>query len=698
MLGNNPNFPYPPLPKGVNAIRILTIHPGDFSEPLVYTLSSQAFSEKPRYAALSYTWDDAYRDNSALPTSRSMTAVPHKLRSSVTWDGRSQDSQDSPTAQTRSSTAPELERNKPDPITLNAHPFLVHHNLHLCMLHLRSPTYPLTLWIDAVCINQDDTDESNQQVAIMSFIYSRAEKVIAWLGAKPYPNQQDPFLCMSIDWKAGESSRLAAALAGDAKMQYTSILEKHTLSRLADSRYWTRLWIVQEACLAYDLVFVHGSHVWGFDRIRMLDPLEGIPYHDTDERTRYDAMLRLIGARLARHTDVTRLENLVERFRKQACSDLKDRIYGLIGLANDVRPFWGDTDGAHQGKGRIKIDRLRSFYDIWKDVVKHVFFRTKPIPRHWTVPGQEANAGNLLNLDDEERSVSVVRTSGVVQEALGQKVEGWQVSESMEPQVPNPSMYQSGCRDVSLTERTQDPSMRSTIKAIGYVAGKIVRIGPDYESLVRSPEATHDWVECWDEYYHVEQDLQQLRAMNEEYMFRILRYNKEDLSRIRDIKSPSTIGWFVSQGKDRWRIWESRRTADAFNSIHSQKVNQQEANSGVRICLGTNHVVALVPPKAKVGDVVVRFWNCSASIVMRPFVAGKLFNLMLVGRADVARTIDPGFHEGTDLYAEKSMTFDARKPDATRCPSLGAVYVEMDFPTLQTITASIDAQGQGVGR
>lgn len=218
------------------------------------------------------------------------------------------------------------------------------------MLHLRSPTLPLTLWVDAVCINQDDTKECNKQVAIMSFIYSRAETVIAWLGAKSYSHDQDRFLYLSEDWKRGESSHLAVALASGAKIWYTSALEEEPLSRLADSAYWNRLWIVQEVCLAYDVVFVHGSSVWNFDRIRMLDPLKGIPQHNTDERMRYEAMLKLIEARLARHTDVTRLENLIERFRKQACSDLKDRVYGLVGLANDARPFTGSHHGG-RGKG-----------------------------------------------------------------------------------------------------------------------------------------------------------------------------------------------------------------------------------------------------------------------------------------------------------------------------------------------------------
>ena len=37
-------------------------------------------------------------------------------------------------------------------------------------------------WIDALCINQDDVEEKNEQVKLMCKIYSKAKKVYAWLG------------------------------------------------------------------------------------------------------------------------------------------------------------------------------------------------------------------------------------------------------------------------------------------------------------------------------------------------------------------------------------------------------------------------------------------------------------------------------------------------------------------------------------
>lgn len=41
---------------------------------------------------------------------------------------------------------------------------------------------PLPLWVDAICINQDDEDERTSQILLMGEIYSIAHQVIVWLG------------------------------------------------------------------------------------------------------------------------------------------------------------------------------------------------------------------------------------------------------------------------------------------------------------------------------------------------------------------------------------------------------------------------------------------------------------------------------------------------------------------------------------
>ncbi|CAL3970467.1 unnamed protein product [Diplocarpon coronariae] len=57
--------------------------------------------------------------------------------------------------------------------------YKVHRNLREALRYLRHADRPRTLWIDALCINQLDTEERNHQIGQMSMVYSRASKVVA---------------------------------------------------------------------------------------------------------------------------------------------------------------------------------------------------------------------------------------------------------------------------------------------------------------------------------------------------------------------------------------------------------------------------------------------------------------------------------------------------------------------------------------
>ena len=48
--------------------------------------------------------------------------------------------------------------------------------------HLRDRAVERLIWVDAVCINQADINERGHQVQIMAKIYSKAYRVIIWLG------------------------------------------------------------------------------------------------------------------------------------------------------------------------------------------------------------------------------------------------------------------------------------------------------------------------------------------------------------------------------------------------------------------------------------------------------------------------------------------------------------------------------------
>ena len=55
-------------------------------------------------------------------------------------------------------------------------------NLHAALSRLRDHSFERIMWVDAICINQDNPKERGQQVQLMAKIYSNAHRVIVWLG------------------------------------------------------------------------------------------------------------------------------------------------------------------------------------------------------------------------------------------------------------------------------------------------------------------------------------------------------------------------------------------------------------------------------------------------------------------------------------------------------------------------------------
>ena len=51
--------------------------------------------------------------------------------------------------------------------------------------HLRYSDRPRSLWVDAICIDQQSSSEKSSQVAMMETIYYTASKVVVWLDLSP---------------------------------------------------------------------------------------------------------------------------------------------------------------------------------------------------------------------------------------------------------------------------------------------------------------------------------------------------------------------------------------------------------------------------------------------------------------------------------------------------------------------------------
>ena len=152
-------------------------------------------------------------------------------------------------------------------ILVDGLPLKVTANLWAMLWQLRhdppQPTYGWPgkdewLWADAICINQNDIEERNQQIKLFKDIYSNATRVLAWLGLPDEKKidvglRSTKFLAKAIDVNDLDSlSEHPEYCQTDDGTQIGSNHYWEAIRAFADSDYWKRTWISQEVFLAGD--------------------------------------------------------------------------------------------------------------------------------------------------------------------------------------------------------------------------------------------------------------------------------------------------------------------------------------------------------------------------------------------------------------------------------------------------------------
>jgi len=279
-------------------IRVLRVLPGPPNDDIVCTLEVVQRKSELKYIAVSYTWGEI------TPT---------------------------------------------ETISVNGKLLIVRRNCFFALWQLRLHGFDLFIWIDSICIDQSNNHEKSTQVRLMGLVYARAELTTACIGE----GLQLRAVASDID-KLDLSNESPSLIDPDRL-----ITAWRNLFSLASKDYFNRLWIVQELYHSKEVAILCGEDVvlWRDLGPFFLEVAEAasifashfkeLPQDLTDlddtQLARFIHFRKFRLAQIAVKTEWTDeitghgFTGVILSFGEGKCFDPRDKIYGLLSLAQDRR-------------------------------------------------------------------------------------------------------------------------------------------------------------------------------------------------------------------------------------------------------------------------------------------------------------------------------------------------------------------------
>lgn len=356
---------YTTLDTSQNCIRILLLHSGPIDAPVVCELATISLVPEghTEYEALSYCWGR-----------RGKTSDRDEILM-VTRD----------------------ERNVESKVRIP-----VQSNLYQALVQLRPRSgRARTLWIDAVCINQDDEEERAQQVSQMRKIYAQASQVVVWLGSSNSSRKRVFERLKQID------RRLTTEFDADVIRDHDMLLDwerKVIMDSFAEGEffrggrfmleisrcqfeYFVRTWIVQELANARRIIVYCGSDTTSWDvfpavmRMNMTNHLNWIPHTRFPEYSLEimpQALYDLTGAAMKTKVGKSHIGNqgqkgvfinrpgilpILLKCHALEATDPRDKIFAVL-------QFGEDTSNVAVLTPDIRPDYTKSTLNVFSDFVR----------------------------------------------------------------------------------------------------------------------------------------------------------------------------------------------------------------------------------------------------------------------------------------------------------------------------------------
>lgn len=218
-------------------------------------------------------------------------------------------------------------------ILLNEHYIRIRKNLHDALLHIRRGNEDVSLWIDALSIDQSNIQERSQQVNLMGDIYRGADEVIAWLGLA---RDGSDFVMELFHTKHDKMTTKIKDLQQE-ELQY--------LVAFCTRPYWSRVWILQEVYNARSLLILCGSRTITGEKF---SETVAYPWSDFKIERECSRSLDRSGACLLMQAkyvigkvpSFNTLRRWISMSLKSGCesTEPRDYVYAMLGIASDYPP------------------------------------------------------------------------------------------------------------------------------------------------------------------------------------------------------------------------------------------------------------------------------------------------------------------------------------------------------------------------
>jgi hypothetical protein len=324
-------YEYSPLDDSRNEIRLVILNPSpSFKTEVTCDLVHRFLDSKPPpFDALSYTWGD----------------VSHKRD-----------------------------------IFLSGSKFSVTESLNTTLRHLRYADDKRTIWIDALCINQEDKIERSRQVTRMRDIYQKATKVIVWLGPASPTTQFAYKLLSEANWNWHNIENwLPKSLTNPSRSKHwKAFLE------LTSRDYWRRVWIIQEIFSGRFVIVRCGFHCMRWANFIILfytllnqqsvlasqivrtTPVAFSTFNlmSSLERTIYVPAMIEHFKRKAKEGHFPPLIVPLLAYRNSLSTDARDKVFALIGMAAQPVSHKAFKIDYHFEPRKVMIETIRYLLEV----------------------------------------------------------------------------------------------------------------------------------------------------------------------------------------------------------------------------------------------------------------------------------------------------------------------------------------------